>query len=83
MVEKPSKIIRKISKQRKKEFLPEQAPSQPYVRQFRKTRMSWPIALIYMGRKDILVLVLVVLGFFTAGALFMLYHVYLWLSSLF
>ena len=51
-IEKPSKTFKRIKKQRQEEFLPPVDPTQPYKRNFEKTRMSWPVALLYSRDKN-------------------------------
>lgn len=46
--------------------MPPTDPSIPYKRQYTKTKMSWPLALIYNKRVDVLVLVIILLGIFLA-----------------
>lgn len=82
MTERPSKTLRKISKQRQREFVPGQEPNKSYTRQFRKTRMSWPIALIYMKRKDVLAFVIIILTILAIGGIYMLYQFFLWLINI-
>ena len=58
MVERPSKTFRRVRKLREEEFIPSGEPGKSYKRMFKKTRMSWPLALIYFKRGDVLAVIL-------------------------
>jgi len=57
MSDKPAKIIKKIHKEREREFVPPGDPTQKYQRQYRKVRMHWLWNLWYTKRKDVILLV--------------------------
>jgi len=73
MAEKARNIFKIIKKQREQEFIPPNDPSQSYYRTFDKTRMSWPIALLYKGRIDILALIVILIVFMAICVIAFLY----------
>ena len=59
--ENHNKIMKRVIKQRDREFVPPYDPTTTYKRTFDRTKMSWPLALLWKGRYDILVFVSIVI----------------------
>ena len=82
MVEKPSKIIKRLEKRRDKEFLPPHDPERPYKRRFQRTHMSWPVALLYSRDKNakyLLIFLFIILAFIIIGGMWLLYYLFLFI----
>lgn len=79
MIEKPSKVIKRMRKEREREFTPDMDPSQSYARQFQKTRMGWFTMLIYKGRYDVIAIVVIVGALATIGIVIGAYYLLTWL----
>lgn len=83
MKEKPGKILKKISKEREKEWMPSTDPERPYRRTMIKTRFSWPMHLLYEGRWDVLVVVIIIVCLFGIVAVIGLYFLVGFLIKIF
>jgi len=66
MKEKPNKILKRISKEREREWTPSTDPERPYKRVTIRTRLWWPTALAYEGRWDVLLVMIII--YVLAGA---------------
>ncbi len=80
-MEKPSKTFKRVRKQREDEFIPPYDPRSPYKRNFEKTHMSWPTALLYSKSKNanyLLLFILVISLIIGAFGVWMLYKAVMW-----
>lgn len=59
---RPDKIFKKIHKVRQKEFTPDVDPSQPFTRQYTRTKMGWFTMLFYKRRYDVIAIVVLVIA---------------------
>jgi hypothetical protein len=80
-MEKPGKTFKRVKKQREEEFTPPHDPSQPFNRQYQKTRMPWQLEVIRKGRWDVLlVYALFWIGAFVVCAIG-IYFVIMWCAK--
>lgn len=77
-MERPSKAFKRVRKQREDEFIPPGQPDRSYQRRFTKTKMSWPLALWYAKRLDVLAAVTIFIGLIIAGVGYILYLCLKW-----
>jgi len=82
MSEKPSKVIKRMRKEREKEFTPQFDPSQPFTRQYHKTRMNWFTMLWYRGRYDVIAVVMIVAVAATVAIVIGAYYFLTWLWNM-
>jgi len=73
------KTLRTIEDSKKRELLMSQDPKLTYKREIIHSDMPWPLKLISMGRKDILMLIIVAIIILIVIAGFGLYYVITWI----
>ena len=83
MVERPGKTFKRVQKMREEEFTPPGEPTKSYKRVYKKTKMSWPLALIYFKRGDVLVAVALLYIAAAIGSCLVIYLALQWLLRFF
>lgn len=68
-------LIKRVQKQRDKEYVPPFEPNRPYKRTFKKTRMSWPLRLLYDKKYDVFITIVLLFALAIIGFAFLLWHV--------
>jgi len=76
------KALKRIEKQKQKQSLLERPYNESYNRKIIHTEMPWPLQLISMGKKDVLIFIILVLGIITIAGIYLLYRLILFILEL-
>mgnify|MGYP006279801313 CR=1 FL=1 len=76
------KAMKRIEKQKQKQSLLERPPNQNYKRQIIHTDMPWPLQVVLMGKKEVLIFIILVLAIITIAAAYGIYHLALFIMEM-
>jgi hypothetical protein len=69
------KTLKKIEEKKRDESLLSNPPGQTYKRQIVHTEMPWPLQIVLMGRKDVLFLILLIIGIICSVGGYVIYQI--------